>query len=256
MEAVCRAALARGMSEIAITDHADYEPLDACHGYFRPAPYWEEMNRCRALFAGQLAIRAGVECGESYIYREPVAALLAAHSYDVVLGSLHWADGRPTYAGDFFDGLGLDEGLALYFDHLARLAAEGEFDVLGHLDIIRRATALRFGIGELDLRRHEARVRQVLRLLAGRGKGLEVNTSFVRKGIGGAGPSLEVLRWFRQEGGQIVTLGSDAHRPEDVGGDLDRGLALLRQAGFERLATFERRSVVWIALTDFSQKGE
>jgi histidinol-phosphatase (PHP family) len=248
MEAVCQAALTRGMSRITITDHVDFEPLDPCHAYFRPDEHWQAVQRCRADLDGHLTLCAGIECGEPHLYRRQIEPLLAAHDYDFILGSLHWAGERPTFDAAFFNGLALDEGLALYFDHLARLAEEGEFDVLAHPDIIRRATFFRFGLQELDYRPHEARVRRVLHALAERGKGLEVNTSYQRRGMGAPGPAVQVLRWFREEGGQIVTFGSDAHRPEDVGADFDHGLALVRQAGFERLATFRQRNVEWLRL--------
>jgi len=248
MEAMGQAALTAGMAEFAITDHADFEPLDPCYGYFRPRPYWKAIERCRAAFAGQLTIRAGIECGETHIYKNHIAALLADGDYDLVLGSLHWAGARPAFDSAFFDGLTLDEGLALYFEHLERLAAEGEYDVLGHIDLIRRAAYLRFGLRQLDLRPHETRLRRVLRAAARRGKGIEVNTSFVRKGMGDPGPAVEVLRWFAEEGGEVVTLGSDSHAPGDVGADFGQALAMIRQAGFERLAAFERRAVRWTAL--------
>jgi len=241
VEAMCRAALAQGIAEIAITDHADFEPLDPCHGYFRPGPYWEAIERCRETFAGRLTIRAGIECGEAHVYRQEVEALLAAHDYDFVLGSLHWVNSRPTFNAAFFDGLTLDDGLALYFDELARLAAEGEYDVLAHPDIVRRAAYRRFGLGEVDLTLHEARVRRVLRTVAERGKGIEINTSYLRKGMGRPGPSVQMLRWFREEGGQIVTLGSDAHRPEHLGDGLDMALAALWTAGFKSATLFCRR---------------
>ncbi|MBN1954161.1 MAG: histidinol-phosphatase HisJ family protein [Anaerolineae bacterium] len=248
MEATCRAALQLGMREIAITDHVDFEPLDACRGYFRPELYWEEIEHCREIF-GQLTIRAGVECGEPHLYRAQVTPLLAAHAYDVVLGSLHWAGSRPVFRADFFDGLTLDEGIDLYFDHLGRLAAEGEYDVLGHADYVRRAAARCFGLRELDLRPHEDRVRRALRTVAERGKGVEVNTSYRRKGGGEPGPSVQMLRWFREEGGEIVTIGSDSHAPGDVGADFARALAMVRAAGFERLATFARRQLKgWVSL--------
>jgi histidinol-phosphatase (PHP family) len=244
MEAVCQAALKLGMREIAITDHADFEPRDVCAGYFRPTPYWRAIERCRSVFDDQLTIRAGVECGESHIHRRQVTDLLSAHDYDFVLGSIHWADGRPTFDGDFFDGIALDEGLTLYFDELARLAEEGDYDVLAHVDIIRRAAYRRFGHQTLDLQPHEARVRRVLRIVAQRGKGIEINTGYVRKGMGDPGPSVEMLRWFREEGGRIVTLGSDSHKPHQVGSAFDQGAQMLRQAGFNQPSTFERRQVI------------
>ncbi|HIE38970.1 MAG TPA: histidinol-phosphatase HisJ family protein [Anaerolineales bacterium] len=248
MEAICRAALAQGMREIAITDHADFEPLDPCHGYFQPELYWEAVGRCRATFEGQLMIRAGVECGESHVYRREVAALLSAHDYDFVLGSLHWVDSRPAFDETFFDGLELGEGLALYFDELARLADQGEYDVLAHPDIIRRAVYRRFGLTELDLSPHETQVRRMLRIVAERGKGLEVNTAYLRKGMGEPGPSVQVLRWFREEGGQVVTLGSDGHRPEHVGAGFDRSLAMVREAGLGGLTVFHRRTPTRVLL--------
>jgi histidinol-phosphatase (PHP family) len=244
VEEVCRAALAQGMTEVAITDHADFEPLDDCCGYFRPRAYWRAIQRCREMFEGRLTIRAGVEFGEGHRFQREIAQVLVAHEYDFVLGSLHWAGGRPAWLGSFFgDGLGLDEGLVIYFDELARLAAGADYDVLAHLDFVRRAAHRRFGLQELDLRPHEERVRQVLRIVVERGKGLEVNTATVRRGIGGPSPPLQVLRWFREEGGRVVTLGSDAHRSENVGADFDRALAMVREAGFEELAAFEGRKL-------------
>ncbi len=248
VEAMCRAALARGLKEIAITDHVDFTPEDPCYRYFQAEKYWAATQRCRGKFEGALVVRVGVEIGEPHLYPAEIRSLLAAHEYDFVLGSLHWADGRPLFRSSFFDGLGLDGGIALYFEELARLAEEGEYDVLAHMDIVRRAAYRRYGLRELDLRPHEARVRRVLRVVAERGKGIEVNAAYVRKGIGDPGPSVQVLRWFREEGGRIVTLGSDAHRPEDVGRGLDRALEMVREAGFGRIAMFERRRVRWLNL--------
>jgi len=246
MEAVCRAALAQGIEEIAITDHVDFTPQDPCYMYFQAERYWSALQRCREMFGDLLTIRAGVEVGESHLYLEEVRSLLSAYEYDFVLGSLHWADGRPLFRESFFDGLSLDDGIALYFEELARLAEEGEYDVLAHVDIIRRAVYRRFKKRGLDLRPHEARVRRVLRIVAERGKGLEVNTAYLRKGIGAPGPSVQVLRWFREEGGRIVTLGSDAHRPEEVGLGLDRALAMVREAGFGGVTFFRRRTPVGV----------
>lgn len=244
MEELCQAALKAGLREMAITDHLDFEPLDPCYDHFRAERYWRAFERCRATFDGRLVVRAGVECGEPHRYKEEVASVLRAHPYDFVLASIHWVDGRPTFSGAFFDGLDLDDGLALYFDELLQLAEEADYDVLAHVDIYRRATFGRFGLREPDLRRHEHRVRRVLRAVAERGKGIEVNTSYLWKGMGRPGPSVQVLRWFREEGGRIVTLGSDAHRPQEIGLGFDQALAMLREAGFEGATLFRRREAV------------
>lgn len=241
VEEVCEAAIARGMQEIAVTDHVDLNPLDGGYGFFRPEEQWEALRDGQAKWNGRLALRVGLECGEPHHFGEGLREILAAREYDVVLGSLHWVGDRPTETAEFFQDLTLEEGVSLYFAELARVAEEADYDVLAHPDIIRRAIYRRFGSGDLDLKPFEAQVRRVLRAVAERGKALEVNTSFRRRGMGGPGPAVQVLRWFREEGGRFVTLGSDAHRPQDVGADFSEAVAMVRAAGFPGVTVFRQR---------------
>lgn len=240
-EEVCRAAVARGMPEVALTDHMDLNPLDGGYGYFRPEAHWQGLQDCRAQLDGRVRVHIGLECGEPHLFREGLSGILAAHEYDVVLGSIHWVGHRPVETAEFFDGLDFQEGIELYLEELACLAEEGDYDILAHPDIIRRAVFHRFGRTDLDWTPYEAPMRRVLRVVAGRGKALEVNTSYRRRGMGPPGPSIQVLRWFREEGGRWVTLGSDAHRPEDVGADFGEALDMVRAAGFEGVAVFRQR---------------
>ncbi|MGQ9710424.1 MAG: histidinol-phosphatase HisJ family protein [Anaerolineae bacterium] len=245
-DAVCRAAIARGMPEIALTDHVDMNPLDGGYGYFRPDEHWREMQDCRARLNGHVRVHIGLECGEPHLFHRELNALTATHEYDVVLGSIHWVGNRPVETAAFFDGLDFHEGVALYLEELTRLAEEGDYDILAHPDIIRRAIFRQFKVSEVDWTPYEAPMRRVLRTVAERGKALEVNTSYRRRGMGPPGPSVQVLRWFREEGGQFVTLGSDAHRPEDVGADFGEALAMVRAAGFEAVTVFRRRRPYWV----------
>ena len=246
MAAACEAAIARGLSEIAFAEHADFEPRDECCGFLRPAAYLSEIERCRRRYGGRLAIRAGVEIGEGHMYRDQAAALLGAHEFDFVLGSLHWVDGHLHCDGRYFAGRTLDEGLRAYFEQLASLAAEADYDVLAHFDTVRRAAHRAFGLKTLDHARYEEIIRRILRTLVERGKGLEVNTVTCRRGIGDPSPPLQVLRWYHELGGQVVTFGSDAHTVGDIGAHFNLALEMARAAGFTRLATFERRRIHWM----------
>lgn len=248
MAAACEAAIARGLSEIGFADHADLEPLDECHGYLRPAAYLDEIKRCRRRYGDCLTIRAGVEIGGGHAHRDQAAELLEAHEFDFVLGSLHWVDDRLHCDERFFAGRTLDEGLRAYFDELACLVAEADYDVLAHLDTVRRAAYRAFGLKVLEYAPYEDVIRCVLRTLVGRGKGLEVNTVTYRRGMGDPSPPLQVLRWYRELGGEILTLGSDAHTPDSVGACFDVALEMARAAGFERLARFEKRRVRWLEI--------
>jgi histidinol-phosphatase (PHP family) len=248
MAAICDMAILRGLSEIAFADHADFEPLDECYEYLQPDAYMAEIRRCRFGYSDDLTIRAGVEIGEGHIYRDEAAELLATYEFDVVFASLHWANGRPTFNGEYFAGQGLDEGLQAYFEELANLAAEADFDLLAHFDIVRRAVYRVYGFRTLDYKPYEETIRHILRTLVERRKGLEINTSNARHGMGDLNPTFQVLHWYRELGGEILTFGSDAHRSDAVGADFDVALEMAQAAGFTRLARFERRQVQWMEI--------
>ena len=66
--------------------------------------------------------------------------------------------------------------------------------------------------------------------------------------MGDPNPTLQVLRWYRELGGEVLTLGSDAHTTDSIGSCFDVALEMAQAAGFTRLATFEKRKLVWIAI--------
>jgi histidinol-phosphatase (PHP family) len=248
MVAVCETAVARGLGEIAFTDHADFEPLDAGYGYLRPAAYMAAIERCKRRYGDRLTIRAGVEIGEPHVHRGQLAELLDAHEFDVVLGSLHWIGGRLHCDGHYFDGRSLDDGLRAYFNQLADLAAEADYDVLAHFDTVRRAAVKAFGVTRLDYAAYDETIRGILRTLVERGKGLEVNTVTYRRGMGDPSPPLQILRWYRELGGEILTFGSDAHTAGAIASHFDVALEMARAVGFTRVATFERRQIHWMRI--------
>ena len=189
-----------------------------------------------------------MEIGEPNEHPDAVAALLGANEFDFVLGSLHFVDGVPDFSRRYFSDQTLEEGVTSYFTALEDQAATGDFDVLAHFDIITRAAYRAFGSAIPDYGPYEEIVRRVLRVLVERGKGLEVNTASVYRGMGDFAPILQVLRWYRDLGGEIVTVGSDAHTVGDVGASYGAALRIVRAAGFARLASFEKRQIHWVKI--------
>jgi histidinol-phosphatase (PHP family) len=246
MVAVCEAAISRGLKEIAFTDHADFGPADL-PDYFCPGEYLAAIERCRARYGDRLTIRAGVEMGEPHIFAREAEAVLSAGDFDLVLGSAHYADGlQVAWKAHYFEQP-LRQAYEAYFRQVVRLAAEGDFDVLGHLDLVKR-DALKFGKTYDGPEPYADMIRAALRSVAERGKGIEINTSPLRRGQPEPCPSLEVLCWYRELGGEILTVGSDAHTPDDVGSCLDVAVDMARSVGFTRLARFEQRRLAWIAI--------
>ena len=243
MAAACEAAIASGLSEIAFTDHLDFGPADP-RNYFRPVEYLAEIERCRAIYGDRLTIRAGVEVGEPHLFPRQAADVLALGDFDFVLGSAHYADGMQAAWKEHFFEQPLRQAYEAYFRQVVRLAAEGDFDVLAHLDLVKR-DAHKFGKAYDGPGPYAEMIRTALRSLVERGKGIEINTSPLCRGQAEPCPSLEVLRWYRELGGEILTFGSDAHRPEDIASNFDVALEMARAMGFTHLARFERRQVHW-----------
>ena len=247
MSAQCERAIELGIGELCITDHCDWHPLDESTGVYRPAAYFEELERCRATYGDRLTLLAGVELGEPHLFAAEAAALLAGWPYDFVLGSLHWVDDRMSLDPPYFDGRTAADAYNTYFDEMARMAARGGFDVVGHFDVPKRSG---YAIhGGYDARDFAESIRAALRACVQSGVGLEINTSSYRRGLDEPCPSLETLRWYRELGGEILTIGSDSHQPETLAGSFDAGLNVAREAGFHYLTHFRGRNPRFEPLT-------
>jgi histidinol-phosphatase (PHP family) len=243
IETACQTAIARGLSEIAFTDHLDFGP-DESSGYFRAADYLTAIERCRERHKGRLVVRAGVEVGEPHLFPAQASAVVANGDFDIVLGSAHYAHSmQAAWLEDFFEQP-LRQAYEAYFGQVADLCAAGDFDVLGHLDLVKR-DAHKFGKPYDGPEPYADMIRAALKSLVERGKGIELNTSPLRRGQPDPCPSPQILRWYRELGGEILTLGSDAHAPSAVGAHIDEAMGMAKAAGFKHLATFRRRRVDW-----------
>lgn len=243
---MCQAAIQRGLKEVCFTEHVDWVPWDKTREYFKPGDTMAEIERCRAAFAGQLTIRAGIEAGESHLVAQQIAALLAAWPFDFVLGSAHWIDQVEVDLSKFYLNRPPQDIETDYLTRVLELAEAGDLDSLGHLDLIKRYRPM--VLGPFDPRPYADLIRAILRAIVQRDKAIEINTSPLRKGLLAPCPDLTVLQWYRELGGDKLTLGSDAHFARDVGAGIDAASDLARAAGFSRIVTFERRQPRWISL--------
>jgi len=236
MEATCRRAVEIGLPAIAFTDHADftgggfpdYHPLDI-------AAYREEVERCRARFP-DLRILSGVELGQPHLFADQAAAVLATGPLDRVLGSVHCirdAGGGLTdvATGDLMAPERAAATLSAYFAELLALVESSQpFEILAHLDYPKRY----WPHAELPYREedHEEAIRAVLRGAAARGSVLELNTTRGAEPHRGMCPGATVLRWWVEEGGRAVSMGSDAHDPERIARGFELACQLADAAGF------------------------
>ena len=250
MTEMVRAALAAGLDELCFTDHL--EPVN-WYTQVRRDPYgWEELQEefrtAQEEAAGRIQLRLGIELGDAPRDFEHVETLMAdAPELDFIIGSEHMLSQAYGYMDlSQFDPAGEAEaraGIADYLHQMRLMAGWGKFDVLGHLTLPLRYLNEKRGF-HLTFDGFEDQVEDIFRALLENGCGIEVNTNRGNEPL----PSAKWLRMYRQLGGEIVTLGSDAHSPAYVGKAIRERQELLRTCGFRRFCTFEKRVPVWHAL--------
>jgi histidinol-phosphatase (PHP family) len=245
MRQACARAIELGLPAVTFTDHADLTTLvvsdDAAAyiqtiggtvtgGIYRPPPldvagYLAGVDQCRAEFAG-LRIRAGVELGDPHLHPQAAAAL-ARSGFELIVGSVHslhraagFADAADRYA-DLPDAQVVREYLA---EVTTMIETSEHFDVLAHINYAARYWPGRQGAyHSTDF---EAEYRAALRALASTGRAMEINTS------GRLPLDAHLLTWWRAEGGQAISFGSDAHDPVSIGREFASAAALAHAAGF------------------------
>lgn len=246
MRDMCQSAIAKGLPEIGFSEHYDLHPAEPYRDRFDPVTWWAELQRCRAEFAGQLTIRAGIEIGEPHLFPRETAEMLSRLPFDYALGSLHFARGNNMFDVGYFRTHDAVEAYRTFFIELEELTRVGGFDILSHFDVpIRTAFAVYGPYSSLDF---EDLIRPALQNCIDNGIALDLNTSALRSRVNVLTPNLEILRWYVELGGERVTLGSDAHKPIDVGSHLGVAVAIAREAGLKYLTHFEQRQARLVPL--------
>lgn len=238
-----QAALNLGMEELCITDHHDYGTGHMTHIDFNldiPA-YLSGIAELKKQFEGKLTVRCGIELGLQLRTADYLRELVPTLSLDYLIGSSHFVDGFDIFDRRYYDGRTEYESYFRYFEStLARIRAlDFAFDCLGHLDcVIRYGPEKNKNYRPAD---YMDIIDNILKALIERGKGIECNTSGFKYGLGHPHPYEEILRRYRELGGEILTVGSDAHRPEEVGGYFKETAELLSACGFRYYTVFRER---------------
>jgi histidinol-phosphatase (PHP family) len=195
-----------------------------------------------------VAVLAGVEVGYEPGLEGIISDFLRRHPFDFVLGAIHCLDHIAITAGDELDRFKVEymsqgpEFVAeRYLHHLRAAAGCQLFDCLAHFDIYRKYVEplydQRFGATV------ESLLPSVLDFVAKSGTGIEVNSSALRRGNTEPYPVLRILRLAKDAGVRVFTVGSDAHRPADLGKGMESAVQALKEIGVEP-ARFRKRKLV------------
>lgn len=237
MEEMVKSAIQKQLKEICFTEHIDYDYPDPSIVFdFSYDDYSAKIAAMQQKYGEQLSIKKGVEIGlQPHLY-DKYRSYIQQHTFDFVICSLHTVENGSLHYREIFKNRTNEEAFRTYYEELYSIIQQfNDYDVLGHVDLIKRYTK------EPVQNLFHEELGEIFKRVIHEGKGIELNTSGLRYKLSHNLPSPDVLKLYYDLGGKIITLGSDAHHPKDIGFHFKESLDLLESIGFEHIATFHKR---------------
>ncbi|MEC0134849.1 MULTISPECIES: histidinol-phosphatase HisJ [Paenibacillus] len=237
-----------GLQQLGLSDHLPLIHVDPASYYPEMAMpmaelprYVEECLTLKERYRGVIDLRVGLEADYIEGYEEQIREILSPYPWDYLIGSVHFlgewdiTDHRQVHGWEGRDAL---EVYRLYYDAVKKSALSGLYDIIGHMDVIKR-----FGYGP-QTPEGKAEVKalelETLKVIADSGIAMELNASGLTKPCAEMFPAEHLLQEALRLGIPL-TLGSDAHDPAKLGDGLQEARSMLWHTGFRELAVFEGR---------------
>lgn len=248
-------AVRKGLKTICFTDHFDKDDLEwGEEGIFDVDAYFVEMQKLQEEYAGKLNIRIGIELGLRTYLKDYYEELTKKYPFDFVIGSVHNvpykkdAEGNILYTDPAAEKLFTDrtdkEAYRLMMETtLENVRTSDCFQALGHLDYVVRYGKSREK--EYSYTDYADIIDEILKLLIEKEKGLEVNSAGLKYRLPFAHPHPDVLKRYRELGGEIITIGADAHKPEHIAYDFAKAEEILKSCGFKYYTEFFEQKPVF-----------
>lgn len=234
-----------GLTEMCFTEHNDFEFPESPDGdgfdfTLNTDAYLYDLIRYKEKYADKIKILFGVELGlQAHLMRQD-AVYAKSYDFDFIIGSSHLCHGKDPYYSYFYEGRTEEAAYREYFESvLENIKKHSNFDVYGHLDYV-----VRYGPNrdkDYTYEKYQDVLDEILKLLVENGKGLEVNTGGLKRGLKDLHPCADILKRYKALGGEIITVGSDSHAPATIGAHFDRAAQLLTDCGFKYYTVFEKR---------------
>lgn len=230
----------KGVDEITFTEHwDDYTGLKTNLKTLDVAQYEKKYLECKNDVI--LKTNFGIEIGLQPDIVEKVKRLVNEFSFDFIIGSSHITC-KKDMAMDksFFENLSRKEAYLKYFKEvLENIKLYNDFDVYGHIDYVVRYGG--YDENKIDYKEFKEILDEILLALIKKDKGIEINTSGIRYGLKNPHPNIDIIKRYKELGGKIITMGSDAHKIGDLANNFDVAFDILESVGFKDVAIYHNR---------------
>ncbi len=248
-EEMIKGSINKGLKTICITDHYDqdypyHEKMGEGAFVFEPDKYFRELSKLKEKYAGRIDVRIGVEIGLQPHLGTFYKELTSRYPFDFVIGSLHIVKGMDPYFQEIFKEYGDTKGYRMAFEEMLEdIKNIDSFDVLGHIDYVTR-----YGLHkteEYSYRKYSDILDEILKTVIEKEKGIEMNMSGFKYGLEVCHPHTDVLKRYKELGGEIITVGADGHKPKQVAYDYEKAADILKMCGFKYYTEFCGRKPIF-----------
>lgn len=251
MELMIQEGIRRGFHTLCFTEHMDMDfPPGELSFLVDTAAYRERFLELKEQYASRIELLFGIELGLQPHLGERISSYLKDWPFDFVIGSSHVIDQQDPYNPEFYIGREEQACYLRYFEStLENLQVFDQPDVYGHIDYV-----VRYGPNKNKFYSYEAYreiLDEILRTLIAKNIGLEINTGGYKYGLGHPNPTEDILKRYRELGGELLTIGSDGHAPEHLGYDFHRIPDLLKECGFRYFTVFRERKPFFYPVEKF-----
>ena len=248
-EDMIQKAISLGMTHLCLTEHLDldYPSREQLDFNLNIDAYLSKVSMLKEKYQQQIQILWGVELGIQSHIIPTLHDYVQKYPFDFIIGSSHLAHGKDPYYLDFYEERTEEEAYREYFTSILENVQEfTDYDVYGHLDYV-----VRYGPNK-DTRYSYEKYRdildKILETILSKGKGIELNTGGLKSGLKDVHPCTDILKQYKKLGGEIITIGSDAHVPQYLTHHFDRAEEVLKNCGFEYYTIFKNRKPSFIKL--------
>ena len=239
-----------GMKEICFTDHMDfdYPPENGVEAFHIDTDnYFEAISELRWKYRDDIKIKIGIELGLNPSIIDTNKEYLSKYPFDFVIGSSHIVNGIDPYYKNYWDGRTPNDGILEYYEAILKnVTFNNDYDVYGHLDYVRRYVPDKSYV-YVDSFFYDI-TEMILKNIIAKGHGIELNTRSLADGVTTYIPTITLLKRYKQLGGEIITLGSDSHKLNNLGYGFKTAKDILINTGFKYIATYEGRKATFVPL--------
>lgn len=247
-EKMIQTAIKHKMKHICFTDHLDFDYFDEDINFeLDTDAYYPEIAALRDQYSSLINVCIGIETGLEPHLSKRLDDKINKYPFDFIIGSSHLVNGKDPYYPEFFKNRTNRDAFMEYFEAISKcIDSCSNFDVYGHLDYVVRYADNKnadFNYSEFtDI------IDVILKKLIYAGKGIEINTGGYLAGLGTTNPCPEIIKRYHDLGGEIITIGSDAHCAENIGKHFDDAKNILIEKGFDHYCVFQNRTPLFISI--------